>query len=275
MPFLTADEISHFHREGYVIPRYRLPPARVADLRATLDRLIAQNPGVRPEKLVSAHIERKPGQGVNGDGKNDEGVQGCQEFLDLAMDPAILDVVEGVLGPDIILWGAHVFCKPAGDGYETPWHQDGHYWPMRPLATCTVWVALEESVVDNGCLRVIPRSHAERVTHAHLREDRDDLTLTMRTESQHFDASRAVSIELQPGQMSLHDVYLIHGAEPNRSGRRRTGIALRYMPGTSVFERDISLDGTGVSTAFATRPLWLLRGQDRSGRNDFRVGHWE
>jgi len=274
MPSLTPEEISHYQREGYVIPGYRLPPQRVARLRGTLDRLIAQNPGVRPEKLVSAHIERKPGQGAYGDGKNDEGVQGCQEFLDLAMDPAILDLVEGVLGPDIILWGAHVFCKPAGDGYETPWHQDGHYWPMRPLANCTVWVALEESVVENGCLRVIPRSHAAHVTHAHLREDRDDLTLTMRTEDRHFDPATAVSLELQPGQMSLHDVYLIHGAEPNRSGKRRTGIALRYMPGTSVFERDISLSGTGVSTAFATRPLWLLRGQDRTGRNDFKVGHW-
>ena len=274
MPFLSPDEVAHYQREGYVIPRYRLPPERAANLRATLDRLIARNPGVRPEKLVSAHIERKPGQGVNGDGRNDEGVQGCQEFLDLAKDPAILDLVEGVLGPDIILWGAHVFCKPAGDGYETPWHQDGHYWPMRPLANCTVWVALEESVIENGCLRVIPRSHAARVTHAHLREDRADLTLNMRTRDEHFDTAGAVSLELQPGQMSLHDVFLIHGAEPNRSGKRRTGIALRYMPGTSVFERDISLDGTGVSTAFATRPLWLLRGQDRTGRNDFKVGHW-
>ena len=274
MPFLSPDEVTHYQREGYVVPRYRLPPERAAALRVTLDRLIAQNPDVRPEKLVSAHIERKPGQGVNGDGRNDEGVQGCQEFLDLARDPAILDLVEGVLGPDIILWGAHVFCKPAGDGYETPWHQDGHYWPMRPLATCTVWIALEESVIENACLRVIPRSHAGRVTHAHLREERDDLTLTMRTRAEHFDAAGAVSLELQPGQMSLHDVFLIHGAEPNRSGKRRTGIALRYMPGTSVFERDISLDGSGVATAFATRPLWLLRGQDRTGRNDFKVGHW-
>ncbi len=275
MPVPTPDEVAHYHREGWVIPQYRLPQDRVAHLRATLDRLIAQNPGVRPEKLVSAHIERKPGQGAKGDGRNDEGVQGCREFLDLAMDPEILDLVEGVLGPDIILWGAHVFCKPARDGYETPWHQDGHYWPMRPLATCTVWVALEESIVENGCLRVISGSHSGRVTHGHLREDREDLTLTMRTEDSHIDLSASVSLELQPGQMSLHDVYLIHGAEPNRSGKRRTGIALRYMPGTSVFERDISLDGTGVSTAFATRPLWLLRGQDRTGRNDFKVGHWE
>ena len=275
MPHLTPDEIAHYQREGYVIPEYRLPAARIDALCITLDRLIAENPGVRPEKLVSAHVERKPGQGVNRDGKNDEGVKGSRDFLALAMDPAILNLVEGVLGPDIILWGAHVFCKPAGDGYETPWHQDGHYWPMRPLANCTVWVALEQSVIENGCLRVIPRSHAQRVTHSHLREDRDDLTLTMRTEDAHFDPGTGVALELQPGQMSLHDVFLIHGAEPNTSGKRRTGIALRYMPGTSVFERDISLDGTGVATAFATRPLWLLRGQDRTGRNDFTVGHWQ
>ena len=273
MPHLSPEDIAHYQREGYVIPAYRLPAERVAALRATLDRLIADNPQVRPERLISAHIERKPGQGLHGDGRNDEGIKGSKNFLALAMAPEILDLVESVLGPDIILWGAHIFCKPAGHGYETPWHQDGHYWPMRPLATCTVWVALEESVIENGCLKVIPRSHAARPTHPHLQEDRDDLTLNLRTEPDAFDTSSAVALELQPGQMSLHDVFLIHGAAPKTSGKRRTGIALRYMPGSSVFERHISRDGAGVATAFATRPLWLLRGQDRTGRNDFAVGH--
>ena len=275
MANLTTDEVAHYHREGYLIPQFRLSPARMDALVKALDKLLANNPGVRPEKLVSAHIQRKPGQGINGDGKNDEGVQGDDAFLALAQDPDILDLVEAVIGPDIILWGAHVFCKPAREGYETPWHQDGHYWPMRPLATCTVWVALEESLRENGCLQVIPRSHRDGVTHAHLREDRDDLALSMRTREDAFDASTAVALELQPGQMSMHDVYLIHGAGKNTSGKRRTGIALRYMPGTSVFERNISLSGTGVNTAFATRPLWLLRGVDRTGRNDFKVGHWD
>ena len=75
--------------------------------------------------------------------------------------------------------------------------------------------------------------------------------------------------------MSLHDVYMIHGAQANRSTQRRTGVALRYMPSTSVFERDIRpSDGkTGVAVNFSQRPLWLLRGVDRSGRNDFEVGH--
>jgi phytanoyl-CoA dioxygenase PhyH len=80
----------------------------------------------------------------------------------------------------VILWGCHVFCKSAGDGYETPWHQDGHYWPIRPLANCTVWVALEESTAENGCLRVIPRSHRDQVLHEHLHEDCPELTLNQR-----------------------------------------------------------------------------------------------
>ena len=90
-----------------------------------------------------------------------------------------------------------------------------------------------------------------------------------------FDEGQAVDLELQPGQMSLHDVYMVHGAAANRSGKRRTGVALRYMPSTSVFERGLRpSDGqTGVAVNFAERPLWLLRGVDRSGRNDFEVGH--
>ena len=80
---------------------------------------------------LSAHIERA-GR-VNG-----EGVRGVAAFLDLARDPALVELVSGVIGDDLILWGAQVFCKPASGGFETPWHQDGHYWPIRPLATCTV-----------------------------------------------------------------------------------------------------------------------------------------
>jgi ectoine hydroxylase-related dioxygenase (phytanoyl-CoA dioxygenase family) len=220
---------------------------------------------VRPEKLVSAHIE----------GDNGEGVRGSRAFLELALDPQIVELVSGVLGDDVILWGCHVFCKPAVEGYETPWHQDGHYWPIRPLATCTAWVALEPSTVANGCLRVIPRSHARRRLYEHLHEERTDLTLSQRTAAGAFDEAQAVDIELEPGQMSLHDVYMIHGARPNASARRRTGVALRYLPGTSLFDRTLKpSDGqTGVPVSFATRPLWLLRGQERTGRNDFETGH--
>ncbi len=268
MASLTPSEVARYHDQGYLIPSYRLPAARVDRMRESLDRLIRDNPGVRPEKLVSAHVVGR------GDGKNAEGVKGSQDFLDLAMDPDILDLVEQLIGPNIILWGCHVFCKPAGDGHETPWHQDGHYWPIRPLANCTVWVALDPSTTENGCLRVIPKSHADKVTHPHLLEDRQDLTLQLRTTDTAFDVRDAVDLELQPGQMSMHDIHMIHGANVNHSSQRRTGVALRYMPGSSVFERNLNpVDGkSGVPVSFATRPLWLLRGQDLTGRNDFNVG---
>ncbi len=263
MARLHDDEIARYRREGWVVPRFRLPPAQVAGMVDALEQLLRDNPGVRPEKLVSAHIE----------GDNGEGVRGSRAFLDLARDPEIVELVSGVLGEDVILWGCHVFCKPAVEGYETPWHQDGHYWPIRPLANCTVWVALEPSTIENGCLRVIPRSHAERRLHEHLHEDRTDLTLNQRLA--HVDEAAAVDIELQPGEMSLHDVYMIHGARANTSGKRRTGAALRYMPATSVFDRSLRpVDGqSGVPVNFARRPLWLVKGVDRSGRNDFSIGH--
>jgi len=265
MASLLDSEIAHYRSEGWVIPQFRMPAQRTDELREALDELIRDNPGVRPEKLVSAHIE----------GDNGEGVRGNARFLALAQDPELVELVSGVIGDDIVLWGCHVFCKPAGEGYETPWHQDGHYWPIRPLANCTVWVALEPSTRENGCLRVIPRSHRDRVLHEHLHEDRSDLTLNQRMAAGSFDETQAVELELQPGQMSLHDVYMIHGAAPNTSAKRRTGVALRYMPATSVFERDLRpADGkTGVTVNFANRPLWLLKGVDRSGRNDFQRGH--
>jgi ectoine hydroxylase-related dioxygenase (phytanoyl-CoA dioxygenase family) len=265
MARLKPAEAAHYQREGWVIPEFRLPPARVATMVHALETLLRDNPGVRPEKLVSAHVA----------GDNGEGVRGVSDFLDLARDPETVELVSDVIGDDVILWGCHVFCKLPGEGYETPWHQDGHYWPIRPLATCTVWVALEESTVENGCLRVIPRSHEGQVLHEHLHEDRTDLTLNQRMADGTFDEAAAVDLELQPGQMSLHDVYMIHGAAANTSGKRRTGAALRFMPSTSVFERNLRpADGkTGIAVNFANRPLWLVRGVDRSGRNDFEVGH--
>ena len=262
---LSPAEIDAYHRDGVVIPRFRLAPEKLARLRAVLADLLAANPDVRPEQLVSAHIA----------GKNPEGVVGRPEFLELARDPDILDLVEAVIGPNIILWGCHVFCKPGGDGMEVPWHQDGHYWPIHPLATCTVWLALDDSLPENGCLRVIPGSHRDQERYGHHKETRAGLTLNQSVMSDFFDESTARDVVLEAGQMSLHDVYLIHGSNPNRSDKRRAGVALRYMPASSHFHRDLIApgDGSGFRVDFSTRPLWLLRGEDVCGLNDFEVGH--
>jgi len=247
MASLLPAETERYQNDGYVVPEYRLPQERVVALRETLDELIQKNPDVRPELLVNAHIEQS----------NAEGVRGCAEFLALAHDPDILDLVQDAIGPDIILWGCHLFCKPAGDGMEVPWHQDGEYWPIRPLATCTVWIALDDSTRENGCLRVVPESHRGRDVFEHSNDTREDLVLSYRVDDDKLKDKPMVDVELEAGQMSMHDVYMIHGSNPNRSTRRRAGLALRYMPATSVFEREIIQPGddAGFVVDFSQRPL--------------------
>ena len=90
-----------------------------------------------------------------------------------------------------------------------------------------------------------------------------------------FDPSAEVALELEPGQMSFFDAYMIHGAGANELPRRRVGVTLSYMPSTSVFQRRLNpADGnSGILVAFANRPLWLVKGKDQTGRNDFAVGH--
>ena len=146
---LSVEAIRQYREDGYLIPEYQLSESRVAELMDAVDRVLVANPEVRPEKLVSVHIS----------GLNQEGVRGDDAFMELAKDPLIVDCVEQLIGQNIILWGCQLFCKPGSDGMEVPMHQDGAYWPIRPLATCTVWVALDHVTEENGCMRVVPGSH--------------------------------------------------------------------------------------------------------------------
>jgi ectoine hydroxylase-related dioxygenase (phytanoyl-CoA dioxygenase family) len=258
---LTEAEVAAYRERGIVVPGWRLPAERLARLRAALERVIAANPGLRPETLISAHIAEGGREGVRGD----------SEFLRLACDPDILGMVAQLIGPDLVLWGCQIFCKPGGDGREVPWHQDGHYWPIRPLATCTAWVAIDDSRVENGCLRVIPGSHRAGL-HEHLQDDRPLLALDRTIVPQAMAGSPPFDVELPAGALSLHDVHLIHGSAPNRSPRRRAGVALRYMPAAARFDRTLFQPRTtagGLAVDFATRPLWLVAGRDVAGNGPF------
>ena len=174
----------------------------------------------------------------------------------------------------MILWGSQVFCKPAFTGKAIPWHQDGQYWPIRPLATCSVWIALDDVSPENGCMRTIPGSHASGSVYRHRVTDRKDVVLDQGVEPSQFDDSTARDDVLEAGQFSLHDVFLIHGSNANTSPRRRAGFVVRYMPATSLFERkaDDRHRQAEVTFSMSRRPIWLLRGTDRAG-NDFSVGH--
>jgi len=262
---LSSAEIARHHEQGYLIPAYRLPETQLEVLQEALEWVIAANPSVRPEFLISVHIAAG----------GSEGIAGHAAFLALCRERAVLDIVADLIGPDIVLWACQVFCKRAADGLEIPWHQDRQYWPIRPLATCTVWVALDHSTDESGCLHVLPGYHRERRLRRHRPCTRAGAGLNEELDPAEFDAAAAVDVEIEPGRMPIHDVYMPHGSRPNRSGRRRAGVAIRYMPAPAHFDRTLFPPRAvvpGYQVDLANRPLWLVRGQDRAG-NDFITGH--
>jgi hypothetical protein len=255
------DLASVFARDGYVVPDCRIPAELLRHMQQSLERLIEENPKVRPEHLVLRW------------GGGERALPTHQRFLNYVRTPEVLDLVERVLGPDIICWGAHVFCKPPRTGLAIPWHQDGQYWPIRPLASCTVWIALDDSTVENGCLRIVRGSHRRKTIYHHRLDERPDYALEQHIDEADFDESDVVDVELQAGQMSIHDVYAIHGSRVNNSNRRRAGFTIRYMPASSLYDRSIKMSGAarGLRQDMSKRPIYLVRGLDRAG-NDFECG---
>ena len=250
---LTKTQLEQYHEDGFVVPDYRLPDGCVEEIREAHDRLLARRPeflNYCPNVLAFD-----------------------LSFLNHARIPEVLDMVEQVLGPDFALWNSSFFAKPAVNGYATPWHQDGEYWPIRPLATCTVWIAVDDATPENGCLRFIRGSHRGKRLLSHHTNSSPDLTLNQELVDSEYDESEAVDLVLEAGRISLHDVFLAHGSEANRSPRPRRGMTLRYMPTTSVFDRDMArrlADEKGIMD-HTQRTLFLMRGEDRSGQNDFRL----
>ena len=263
MAALTSEEVRTYRDDGCVVPSYRVPEEKMTVLSAAMEEVIAANAGTRPEQLPNVHI-------TNGAGTH---LKGHPAFLDIALDEDLLDLVSCVIGDAIVLWGCQIFCKPGSDGMEVPMHQDGQYWPIRPLATCTVWVAIDDADRENGCLAVIPGSHRDKVHFDHRTRTDDNIVLNQAVDDPRAFERAPGYVELESGQLSMHDIYLIHGSAPNTSGRRRAGLALRYMPTTSWFRRDLEMQFGGYPSNFKDRPIWLARGRDVCGRNDFTIGH--
>ena len=262
---LSDAEIARYREEGLVIPDYRIPGDLLARMRRAVDELIENHPHVAPEQLSGPHTPW--GQSAE--------LLGTEEFLEFCQLPELLDMVEDVIGSDIILWGSMLFAKPGGTGKAVPWHQDGQYWPITPLKTVTVRIAIDGSTPENGCLRYVPGSHRGKDLREHAVQLRDDYAI--KQEIVELNDSDARDVVLEPGQVSLHDVYLIHGSNPNTSGKRRADYAIRYMPADALYDRRPDHPATVYAAEvsptmnYANRPLWLVRGQDRAG-NDFAVG---
>ena len=262
---LTKNEIRSYTRNGFVVPKFRLDNSDLEKLQNATLELMQTYPHIPTEGLVSPHIFYA--------GSNRPDIH--SKFLEICKLTPVLDIVDQLIGRDIIVWGSRIFSKAPQTGRATPWHQDGEYWPIRPLATATVWIAIDESNEHNGCLKILTGSNRAKTLLPHQSLSGKGAALDKEIKPQLIESKDIVSVPLQPGQMVIFDVFTAHGASPNLSNQRRAGFAIRYMPGTSIFDRNMKV-GSGqddVQTDLGQRALFLVRGEDKTGKNDFTIGH--
>jgi non-haem Fe2+, alpha-ketoglutarate-dependent halogenase len=149
---------------------------------------------------------------------------------EIVRHPNVLDAVERLIGPDILVWGTSFFIKEPRNQSFVAWHQDLTYWGLEPDTIATAWIALSASRSENGAMRVIPGTHTLKIIPHRDTFSPDSLLSRGQEINVDVDEGKAVTLELEPGEMSLHHVKLIHGSRPNPSGERRIGLAIRYLP---------------------------------------------
>ena len=219
---LTKEQIASYHHDGFVIPDFKMPENDLLEIEKKHSDLIKEYP---------EYINYCPAILLKD-----------ETFLKYCMNAQILKFVEQLIGNHFALWNSSFFAKPAYNGFETPWHQDGQYWPISPLATCTVWLAIDDANEENGCLRFIKGSHKDKKLKQHSRNNKTNLTLHQELSKEELDESKKVSLILKRGQISLHDVYMVHGSKENKSPKSRRAMTMRFMPLTSKFNHDFVFD---------------------------------
>lgn len=148
---------------------------------------------------------------------------------ELATDPNILDVVEQILGADILLYNTTYIIKEANTPAHVSWHQDLTYWGLDSDDQVSVWLALSVADEQSGCMRMIPGSHLNGKI-AHDISQPDENNVLFQSQQVHgINEQAAVYCPLMPGQASFHHGWTVHSSLPNRSHDRRIGLNIQYI----------------------------------------------
>ncbi|MGB0505902.1 MAG: phytanoyl-CoA dioxygenase family protein [Pikeienuella sp.] len=206
---LTEDQIAAYHRDGFLSPVTVMTEEEAADFRARFEAAEAKWPEAT--------------QGVH---RNNAHLN-LTVLDELTHHPAILDAVEDLLGPDLLICGTVLFIKEAGDPGFVSWHQDVKYMGLDPYEDAvTIWLALTPSTNETGCMRMSPGSHKAGL-HDHEDTYGDQNILTRGQEVGGVDESTAVDLVLRPGQMSFHHLTVLHASAPNNGNDRRIGFVIQ------------------------------------------------
>ena len=232
---LSKEAVAQFRKEGYFFPIPLLSGGEVSETRSRLEAFEAeQGHPLEGGQRSHAHL--------------------LFPWLDsLVRYPKILDVVEDLVGPDILCWGSIFWIKEARSASFVSWHQDITYWGLTDGDVVNVWVALSTANEISGCMSVLPGSHLQPPLPHDDRFHEDNMLTRGQEIAVDVDSSKTVQMPLQSGQMSLHDIRIAHGSGPNRSDERRIGFSVQYIP-TSVRQAKSNEDYAA-----------LVRGEDHYG----------
>jgi len=208
---LSPTALGRYQRDGLYFPVPVLTPAEALACRRKLEAVEAAHGG-----RLSGELRHKPHLLL-------------RWLADLVKHPRILDAVEDVLGPNLLVWSTSFFIKEARDPAYVSWHQDATYWGLSSPDVVTAWLAFTDATVENGAMRMVPGSHGEQLAHRDTFAPNNLLSRGQEIAVE-VEEARGVHILLRAGEMSLHHVRMIHGSPANRSGDRRVGFAIRYIP---------------------------------------------
>ena len=208
---LSTQQLEDYDRDGFLFPVDVFSSAEVATFRNAFETLIERSRECSPKRFDRLHL-----------------------FFDWAHEivthDALLDVVESILGDDILVYGTLVFSKQPHDARYASWHQDSFYSGLHLTPSTSAWIALTRSYPANGCMRVIPGSHKlGLLEHDTVANDPNMLNRRGERIKISVDESAAVDIILHPGQLSLHQSTIIHGSNPNTSDEPRLGFIVRFV----------------------------------------------
>ena len=224
-----------FSREGYLVVPNILSATEVSECSAEVRRLHEHASVLAAAgELDHSHFQREPFAAVGSDHvlpvlrKIEETGSHSAVFHRLAALPALIAIVKELLDtPDLLLFRSTLMLKPALHGSSHGLHQDSAYWPLHPPALVTVSIALTDASADNGCLKLIPRSH-----HWGLqkwgeisRRQGDPLT-----EREDVDLSDQIDVPLAAGSALFFHSLLVHGSGPNTTSRARNTALYAYFP---------------------------------------------
>jgi hypothetical protein len=236
---LTSDEKALFWDQGFLGPYRALPDPETIDVRERIVRDVIGSDAEQTGPAVQCrHLDSR-------------------DVYELCALPAIIDRMAQLYGPDLVLWRSNLWCKQPG-GAEVAWHQDLTHWPLDPMVNISAWLALDHVDAQNSCLQLIPGSHKH--VYPTLQQVGDPLSDTV--DPRYVDTSRAVNMEMSPGEFFLFSEKLLHHSGENVSQRRRLGLAIRVTVPLVNVDHSKLLDGRHRNI--------VIRGTDSVGFNDLQ-----